>query len=75
MQMKNCVLSKPLISFWKSERENSKVKHSFHLSFKRPFKETVSSTLSGCDMKVLELANMSTSVSIDIPLDQPLLLK
>lgn len=45
------------------------------LSFERALKEIASSTLFGWDMKVLELANIGTSVLMDIPLDQPLFLK
>lgn len=45
------------------------------LSFERALKEIASSTLFGWDMKVLELANISTSVLMDILLDQPLFLK
>lgn len=45
------------------------------LSFERALKEIASSTLFDWDMKVLELANISTSVLMDIPLDQPLFLK
>lgn len=66
---------KALIKFLEITERRQDGKTKLLLSFERALKEIASSTLFGWDMKVLELANISTSVLMDIPLDQPLFLK
>lgn len=52
---------KPLISIWKTQREDGRGNIAF-IKFKKPFRKIVSSTVSGLLKKVLELANINTKV-------------
>ena len=70
-----CVVKTLVNTLSKFTEKRKKEKTQLLLSFKKPNREVVSSTVSGCMKTVLELANINTEVLKDIQGDWPLLPK
>ena len=72
---KELCMVKTLTTYVDVTEKSREAKTELLLSFKKPYRENVSSTVSGWIKTVLELANINTEVLRDIQRDWPLLQK